>query len=318
MPIHRAPPPIEDDFNETEMFPPTRNAMPPKVPPMRGAAPRPPEANPLAKYFRTPGLVVRLPTNGAFLPEGAIEFTMSGEVEVWPMRTADELLLKSPDALMSGYAVEKLLQSCVPSIRAPRQISQPDLDVLLLAIRAATMGETMDVNAACPSCGTENTLPVHLPSVLGSMKPVPEEIAVRLSDEVMAYLRPFNLDEATKIALASFEEARKLQAIEMDANADPMARSQQMNRSFERLAGLNITVMAACVIAVMTPEGAVNDPRAIGEFVSNIPSNWFHKIESRLKEINDLGVDKKLHITCAKCSHEWHTDLEFNPSTFFG
>ena len=63
--------------------------------------------DPLAKYYRMPGVHVRLPSNGAFMPPGSVQFTVTGEVPIYPMRAADELLLKSPDALMSGYAIEE-------------------------------------------------------------------------------------------------------------------------------------------------------------------------------------------------------------------
>ncbi len=91
-----------------------------------------------------------------------------------------------------------------------------------------------------------------------------------------------------------------------------------MNSSFERLAGLNVSVVASCVAAVATPEGAVSDPRAIQEFMANIPSSWFRKIEAKLRDLNALGIDKKVALTCTGCGNGWTTDLEFNPSTFFG
>ena len=56
------------------------------MPAKRPVVPPPPEDfeehNPLAKYFRTPGVHVPLPTNGAFMPPGGIEFDMKGTVPV--------------------------------------------------------------------------------------------------------------------------------------------------------------------------------------------------------------------------------------------
>src|SRR4051794_13716092 len=165
--------------------------------------------NPLAKYYRIPGLHVKLPTNGAFLPPGSIEFTAAGDIPVLPMAAKDELLLKSPDALMSGYALERLLESCVPAIHTPRLIATQDLDVLLLAIRAATYGDVMTLDATCPQCDTTVEIKCHLPALLATMQKVDPNAAIRLSDEVMAFVRPYNLGNATVLALASFEEARK-------------------------------------------------------------------------------------------------------------
>lgn len=293
---------MEDDFNEAEMFQP---AM------MDAFAP---PKNPLAKYFRVPGLNVKLPSGGAYMPPGAIQLTATEEIPVFPMRAADELMLKSPDALMSGYAIEEIITSCIPAIRAPRLISMPDLDVILLAVRAATYGEKMEVETQCPSCGEEHKFDCHLPSVLTTMKEMPKEAPVRLSPEVVAYLRPYNLGNGTKVALTAFNETRKLQFAEDQSEE---YRTKAINESYKKITALNVEMMADCVMHIVTPEGTVNHPMMIREFLANIPRQWSKKIEKKLKELNDYGIDKRLDVTCSACQHEWKTELEFDPASFF-
>ena len=279
-----------------------------------GLDPSPAIANPLAKYFRVPGVHVHLPTNGAFMPPGSIEFTMNGDLPVYPMRAADELLLKSPDALMSGYALEKLIESCVPSIKAPRFVSSPDLDVIMLAIRAATYGDVIETSSACPSCGTENHVRTGLPSIIGNMTSVEPENPVRLSDEVVAYLRPYNLTNATQIGITSFEEMRKVQAVE---TADPDTRRNQINESMEHISHLTIRMMADCILKIVIPEGVVSDTRMIREFIDNISKEWTDRLQVKLEEINGRGIRKTFDVHCEKCRHEWESQIEFDPATFF-
>jgi hypothetical protein len=290
--------PTIDDFDETNLF----------------AAPKPASGNPLAKYFRSPGLMVSLPTGGAFLPPGSYNPTMSGEVGVLPMRAADELLMKSPDALMSGYAVEQMLLSCVPSIIAPREVSAPDLDVLLLAVRAASYGNDMDIDTHCPACKAEATFSCHLPALLGNVQPIPAENPVRLSADVVVLMRPHNLQNATTIGLAAFEETRKLQALE---DADEEARTAAINASMKRMSDLNIKVLADCVLKVATPEGIVTDRASIFEFVANIGRDWVKRMDDKLKELNHMGLDKGIDVTCPTCQHEWRATVEFDPTSFF-
>jgi hypothetical protein len=275
-----------------------------------------PSINPLAKYYRVPGVHVKLPTDGAFMPAGSIEFTMNREVPVYPMRGADEMLLKSPDALMNGFAIESLLRSCVPAIKAPRLISSPDLDVLLMAIKAATNGEMVTLSPKCPKCGVENEVHRNLGALMATMQTVDAENTVRLSDEVVVYLRPHNLQNATTLGIASFEETRKIQALEA-AEADQEKRSQQMSSSIARLSILNNEVMADCILRVVVPEAAVSDPVAIREFMANISKPWSDKISGALEAINNKGIDRHFDITCAACGHEFKTEIEFNPTTFF-
>ena len=272
--------------------------------------------NPLAKYYRTPGVHVKLPTNGAFLPPGAIEFTMNHEVPVYPMRGADEMLLKSPDALMNGFAIESLLKSCVPAIKTPRLISSPDLDVLLMAIKAATTGEIITLNTKCPKCEVESEVPRNLGALMATMTPVDPENAVRLSDEVIAYLRPHNFLNATKIGMASYEEARKIQALEV-SDADQALKSEQMSNSVARLSVLNSEIIADCIIKVVVPEATVTDKTAIREFMANISKSWTDKIGNKLEEINGKGIEKHFDVTCASCGHEYQAGIEFDPTTFF-
>lgn len=288
---------MEDDFNESALFSPVAAS-----------------SNPLAKYFRVPGLNVKLPSGGHYLPKGSIEFSMTGELAVFPMRAADELLLKSPDALMSGYAVESLIASCVPGIKAPQLVSMPDLDVILLAIRAASYGEKMEVSTKCPECGHENTYDAHLPSMLGSIKTLPEQCMVRLSDEVTVQLRPYNLRNATQVNVATFEETRQLQFVE---EADDETKRQAMNKSLKRMTELNGQMAADCVIQVNIPDGPVRNKAQIAEFFANMPSVWSKKIEQALGDLNKAGLDRTLDVQCSKCSHEWKTELEFDPSSFF-
>ena len=302
---------IQDDYDENALF-----GIPAEMPPRR-LSPSPPQKksnNPLAAYFRVPGLTISLPTKGAFLEEGAYEPNMAGEVEVLPMRAQDELLMKSPDALMSGEALVKLLESCVPAIKTPRAISAPDLDVLLLAIRASSYGENMDLDVVCPECKEENTFACHIPAVLQTMKTIPSENPVRLGHSVIAYVRPYNLENATRLSLAVFNETRSIQALE-GKGEETLMRAR--NESAKRLNKVALEQSADCVMKVVVKEGEVTERKHISEFLDNIPRDQSKKIDDKLKELNGMGIDKTLPVQCTHCKHEWSTDVEFDPASFF-
>lgn len=298
----------EDDFDESALFKPAPRAVVSR--------------NPLKNYFRVPGLHITLPTRGKFLPPELYDETMAGEVPVYPMKAADELMMRSPDALMSGYALEQLVESCVPAIRAPRLIATPDLDVILLAIRAATYGEVMEVEVRCPECHHDNAFDCHLPSVMSRMTYVPETIEIRLSSDVIVHLRPYSMGSATRTALGGFNEARKMQQFGnmTDGEAPELteARRKALNESFKKLSDVNLEGIADCVIDVVVPSGVVTDRDFIFEFIRETDQGTIKKIENKLVEVNQMGIDKHLDATCAKCSHKWNPEIEFDPSSFFG
>jgi hypothetical protein len=270
--------------------------------------------NPLTKYYRVPGVYVRLPTDGAFMPPGSIDWTMNREVAVFPLRSADEMLLKNPDALMSGHAIESLLRSCVPAIRFPRLISSPDLDVLLIAMRAATSGETLELDVTCPQCQKAMTTHVSLGHMFTTIQTVDADNPVRLNDDIVVHMRPHNLANGTQLAMVSFEETRKVQAVE---NAEPEVRIKQVTASMQRITDLSVEVLASCVVRVVVREGSITDQSMILDFLRNVNKNWVTALQDKLDELNQRGIDKHYPVTCPACQHAWQGEVEFNPSTFF-
>jgi hypothetical protein len=270
--------------------------------------------NPLAQYFRIPGLHVKLPTRGVFLPKEFYNPTLAGDIPVYPMKAGDELLLRSPDALMSGYALEKLLASCVPDIPKPRLISTPDLDVILLAIRAATYGEMMDIDVNCPKCEVENSFSCNLSTIMGTITFIDRVNEVRLSDDLIVHLKPFNMESATKLALGQFNATRAIQGT--DPNTPE--RSKIVNESYETLSKINLEAIADSIIDVIVPSGKVTDRNFIRQFIFETSQGWVAKITSALTVLNSKGIDKHIDVVCSNCAHEWKTEIEFDPSSFFG
>jgi glutaredoxin len=275
------------------------------------------QPNPLSKYFRAPGIAVRLPSGGNFQPVGNVTFTPGGDVSVLPMRGADEMLMKSPDALMNGHAIEQTIKSCVPSILNPQLLPTPDVDAILLAIRAATYGDQMDIECQCPHCKADNAFAFSISAVLDSASELDPEYPVRLNDDVLVYVRPFNLKASTKISMVAFHEARKMQLLD---NGDVSEEDKQkaLRVSFDNINIMNTDALASSVAAVVVPEGAFEDPQMIREFIDNISTDWLNKIENQLKKINESGVEKTQKVICVKCEKEFDTSVEFDPSNFFG
>lgn len=107
--------------------------------------------NPLNDYFRKPEVSVRLPA-GTWYHNGEVDFNMSGEVDVYSMLPADEIMLTNPDALVTGTAISEILKSCVPAVKRPEDLYYPDVNALLLAIQKATYGSKLTQGAICPKC----------------------------------------------------------------------------------------------------------------------------------------------------------------------
>ena len=129
----------------------------------------PENANPLNKYFRQPAVFVTLPSGGNYPPH-VLTQSQTGEIGVQPMTARDEIIFKTPDALMNGQGMVDVIQSCIPEIKDAWQISNYDLDTILIAIRIATYGETMDINFNVPGTTEKASHTLNLPSLLEQIK----------------------------------------------------------------------------------------------------------------------------------------------------
>jgi hypothetical protein len=294
---------MTDDFDESAMFSPE-------------VIKKPSGGNPLAAYFRVPGITITLPSKGKFYPEGAVTYTMTGDIPVYPFRAADELLMKSPEALMSGLALETMIQSCVPAISCnPKIVSVCDMDVIMLAVRAASYGNKMEIESTCPKCQTENLFECDILSLLGTATDVPDDTSVRLSADVVIYLRPHNISDLSTLQMTAFSEARAMQAVEGQSDD---VKLEAMREGYRKLSELDGKITSGCMLKVVTPNGVVTNRAHILDFSKNISAEWSKKIGEKIGELNKCGVDKKIKMTCIKCEHEWDTSVEFDPTSFFG
>jgi hypothetical protein len=275
--------------------------------------------NPLQKYFRRPGVHIKLPSGGRFFDDGELELSLSGELAVLPMTAADEITLKNPDMLLNGDALDRLFRSCVPGIKNPRKISIPDMDVILLAIKLASYGEDLPVSANCPKCETKIELDVGIRPILDAVQPLSDSSDVRLGDEVVVKVRPYDFESKTILDMSAFEERQLYKYLIGNEEMSDQERGRLFNESFDRFANLNLDLIAKCVVGVVTPEGEVTDYEFIKEFIRNLDKDSVATINNTIKSFSDAGIDRKISLKCPseECQHEWDTDLVFDPASFF-
>ena len=169
-------------------------------------------SNPLQKYFRQVKNYMRLPSKGKFYPAGVLDMPATGELPVYAMTAKDELLFKTPDALMNGQATVDVIQSCVPNIKNAWAMPAADLDAVLIAIRQATYGSKMDFVSVCPHCNTKNEHSIDL-GVLSVQIQCPDFNTSVLVDDLELFLKPQNYKEFNRASIENFEQQRILAVV---------------------------------------------------------------------------------------------------------
>ena len=136
--------------------------------------------NPLSEYFKKPGIYVTLPSEGNYYDDD-INLTSTGEIEILPMSAKDEMHFKSPDALLNGESLIKVISNCVPGIKNPKEIPLPDLSVILIGLRIATYGNDMSVFATCPSCENRDELTYDISRLLDNINSITTDNTISIN-----------------------------------------------------------------------------------------------------------------------------------------
>ncbi len=274
-------------------------------------------SNPLTGFFRQPGIHITLPSQGKFNSENEFTFTETNELPVYPMTGKDEIILKSPDALLNGHAIIEVIKSCVPGIHNPLALPTPDVDAVLLAIRMSTHGDSVEFTVKCPKCSETSEVVLSITKALNSVTYLEDKYFADLGG-VIASIRPYTLQSQIQAAQVAFEEANMIRAIQATGKAD--AKDMEgFNKSFHKVADLNRRLYTDSILFIQIPNGpTVTDKSHIREFIDNLDAKRIHGLEEVISKINQTGVKRKWPVKCSHCEHEWENEFTFNPTDFFG
>ena len=273
--------------------------------------------NPLAQFTKKTARYIRIPSQGVGYKKG-INLTDSGELAVYPMTAKDELMLKSPDALLNGQAVVGVLANCVPDITDPTETLSIDLDAIMVAIRMATYGDAMDMTVTCPHCKYSNNVDLILPTILDQQTYWTGLTEVEMESGIKVKLKPYNIKDQNRMSLSSFDQMTKLNQLDKEVT-DTAVKLTAANVSFGQLVDVSIDLVARSVEVAITPDGQeIDDLDIIKDWIRGLTKQEFAKIDTALKELVQIGLPKSVNIQCDGCKEVIEAPLNFNPSDFFG
>ena len=278
-------------------------------------------ANPLQKYFRQPKIYIKLPSNGRWYPNGSLEVTDNMEFPVYAMTARDELMFKTPDALLNGQSTVDVIQSCVPNIKNGWDIPTLDIDTLLVAIRIATYGEKLELTSKIPNTKLERKFDLDLRVVLDKFQNVAFDDTLTI-DELTLTVRPQTYREFTKVATKTFEEQRIASVIQ----EDDMTEEQKLeifNQAFQRLTSITVDMVMQGIVSIQTGEDVVTDKLHIQQFIQNADKKFYSSVvesmESQKKNftLEPITVDATEEEIKEGAPKQWEMPVSFDQSNFF-
>lgn len=242
-----------------------------------------------------------------------------GEIPIYPMTAKDELLLKNADSLLNGTAIYDLIKNCAPSIQDPESMPNIDLDAVLLAIRRATYGEYMDITVQ-HDCNTDakNEVRLNLDHFISTIKTIDQVEPIILDNGIKVFVRPVNVRQLLRLNWVQYQQIRNLQHAEQNG-VDEKAKIDILQSSYAELTEASVAVVSDCIDTVLLPDAtAVTDKDNITEWVLDLSNTDYKKIENLIMGLSEQGLQKKFQVTCDKCGKEFDSQIDLNPTTFFG
>ena len=250
--------------------------------------------NPLQKYYRQPKIYISLPSKGLYYEEGAFHGDYNN-VPIFGMNGMDEIMYKTPDALFTGEATVKVIESCCPFIKDASKMPTLDVDSLVTAIRIATFGELLGIRHTCNNCGTENEFDIDLRTFLEYYSGLTFDNKIQVG-ELIVTLRPLSYKELTEINIENFKLQKML--AQVSTMTDEQDQQVQVDLVYKNLADVQTQLFINSIDSVQVPDGIVNEKEFIIEAIpcrmigmnSKLMSQYIEFTADRL--MLQLGYDK--------------------------
>ena len=264
-----------------------------------------PPVNPLLERLRIPGETFRLPSQGVFYKNGELDDNITkGEVEVYPMTALDEVILSTPDKLLSGKAIEEVFARCIPQIHKPRELLTLDVDFLMVCLRMVSFGQTMSISYRhnCEKA-KEHPYDVDLQKMIRATRPldpttINTEYQMRMQNGQVVKLRPLTFGSVIEL----YETTMMIKQGEDKGDLD----EKEMQK-----------IIIGTLSNLIQSVDAVTNKDHIVEWVSKIPLGWKKQIERVAQNASKWGVDFSITQKCRDCSEEFVTQVTTNPVSFF-
>ncbi len=281
------------------------------------------DQNPLQKYYRQPSIYIKLPSKGRFYSPEVFEPTTSGEIPILPMTAKDELHFKTPDAMMNGQATVDVIKSCVPNIKDPWYVVNYDIDTILLAIRIATYGETMDVKFNVPVTGEQSEHTVNLPALLEDLSKVEIKDQDTTSKGFTIVMDPLNYKSLTKVYLANYEAQKMYSALDSQIITDE-DKNKVYRDTMDKINKVNFSLLLDGIKKIITPEKLeVTDRQQIIEFCNMTDAKTVDEIQKLLNKLRSQTQIPPLKVKATEeqikkgVPQAFDIPLTFDQSNFF-
>lgn len=269
---------------------------------------------PLAKFKRQPKLYIDLPSKGVWYPKDKLK--KFEEMEVYSMTANDEIAIKTPDALYTGQAITKVIQSCVPDILDPWVVPMTDIDYILASIRLASYGQDIQLSSTCEKCGNKDDYTMEIQRILDFVQKLSLDTLLEVQG-FKFHLRPLTYKEYTQIQQSNIQLQRTLyqSVAKMDEGDE---KQKELDALYDQLNDITKFAVCSTIIRIETPEGESEDnPKFIQDFLLNGDKELFNAVRDTYMDNQARSKMDPVDVKCSECGADNKTAPNLDYASFF-
>jgi hypothetical protein len=277
--------------------------------------------NPLQSYFRKPSVYISLPTQGRWYQNQDITLSASNEIAIYGMTARDDVLLNTPDAMLNGEALKKVIRNCVPDVHNVDALMMPDLETIFVGLKMASSNGVVEINRTCPQCRTECSFDLQCQPILDNQTMIePSDGVCEIDGKLRVFVKPYNFHQRGIFIQREFEQEKTLRSFDaINPDSNEFLRAQVMAEAVDKISSLSFQLVAASIdyVEVIETAEVVTDPNALTEWLMNITSDQAEQVIDAVGILNKCGPNKELAMECQNCNHQWQDGVTYDPISFF-
>ncbi|MEM2159562.1 MAG: hypothetical protein QXN55_01255 [Candidatus Nitrosotenuis sp.] len=255
--------------------------------------------NPLLAKVKLPGRVFQLPSRGTMYNGSELApNVVNGEIHVHPMSALDEIVIKNPDLLFNGSAIETVLKTCIPDILKPHDLFARDVDAVMLFLRLVTYGNNYELHRihTCDDAKSHSYV-VDLEQQIQTMEyldptVVTDQYTVQLDNDQHVVIQPVRYRHLLEIV--------KLNESKKEFSADDIQKTLMMN-----------------LLNIIKSVDGIEDKKMIRDWLKIIPAPFINKITTSVENTNAWGPKLEVMLECRDCGESFNAEIPINPVSFF-
>jgi hypothetical protein len=271
--------------------------------------------NPLQQFFRQPKIFVNLPSQGIYNKPGTLQGDLTA-MPVYGMSGMDEIIIKTPDALMTGRSSVAILESCCPAVKNAWELSTIDTPILFAAVRIATYGNAITIGNVCPKCENIHDFDLDLTRVVEHYTNCKYENKLVLK-EIVIKTQPLTYKQRTDFNIKNFQLQQKLSQIEKIEDLEE--QQPHLVALFGELAIVQKELYSASIESVEAGSTVVTERSFIDEWMNNCDGEVFESIKKHIETNQEKMSMPLFPVVCVndECKYEMNISIELDYTNFF-